>query len=318
MIDGREIPRRADPGDLGEPTEPPRRRLSRLATAAPVAKRIATTRIGMAVGAILLSGLLVSLIGLIGRDWVRGWVHSQAGYQLEFASIELDPPCPKWIKSGKAGILEKVRRGAKRPQTFSLLDINLDELANDFKGHSSWVARVDRVVASHPNKLMVQLRYREPVARLNTSGLYLDASSFVLPTDDIDPTETGSLLQVTEPASPLVGTVTPGRYHPDETLKSAANLAGFFKQRMSAIEPKENLARPKAVTVYHKILWVEATDKTMIRWEDSPGAERAGNPTAAEKWESYVRWANSPNRKSLLRPDFLYFTKKGLEIYRKD
>lgn len=315
MIDGREPLRRTVPGELGEASEPTPRRFSRLATAAPAAKRMATTRVGMAISLLVLVCVGATLVGSRGANAARKWLHGLPVYQKEFAAIELDPPCPKYIKPGTAGILEKVRKAAKRPESFSLPDVDLDEIATDFK-HSPWVSKVERVVASHPNGLRVQLVYREPVARVKSSGGYVDGKNIVLAANEIDFAEAGSLIWIMDGVKPEdaipLNRLTPGLEHPGANLEPAANLAAFLKQRMNTLEPKDSPGRP--AWLHAAGLWVETVDSTMIQWSDPPGDEKPGSPNAFEKWEMYARWVAGPNRKKIDHPRYLIFGKNGLEL----
>jgi hypothetical protein len=60
-------------------------------------------------------------------------------------------------------------------------------------------------------------------------------------------------------------------------------------------------------------LWIRGEDKTWIRWGEAPGAEAPGRPTAAEKWEMLRDWARHHVPSGVVHPDFLAFTKDGVE-----
>ncbi len=321
MIDGRETPRRASPGDLGEPSEPRPRRLSRLSIAAPSARRMATTRVGIAVGSLVVLGLVIALVGSKAIDATRQWVHQQPIYQLKFTDIELDPPCPKFIKLGPAGLLEQVRKRAKRPESLSVPAEDAEEIRTDFK-HSPWVARADRVAKLTPNRLRVQLVYREPVARIRSTGAYVDAMNVVLPAHEIDVKEVGTLFWIIDEDNlsrikegsdkGLVPRLVPGQEHPGVNLRNAALLAGFLKRQMMQLDLKDNPARP--VSIHSEHLYVETADRSLLFWGDPPGSEKPGAPTAPEKWAIFGRWAVSPNWKAVKRPKRLLFSKTDLEI----
>ena len=320
MIDGRETPRRAVPGDLGEPSEPPPRRRSRLAIAAPVARRMASTRVGIAVGSLIVLTLVLALVGSRMVTAALQWIHHQSIYQQKFTGIELDPPCPKWIKSGSIGLLEQVRKAAKRPESFSVPDQDLDEIATDFK-HSPWVSLVERVEASTPNRLRVQLLYREPVARVVSTGAFVDAKNVVLPAGDIELNETGILLFIKDKKRTAAdnqppATLVAGQEHPGFNLRNAALLAGFLKQQMMLLEVRETPARP--VIIYSESLYIETADHSFLFWGDPPGGEKPGDLTAAEKWAIFARWATSPNRVAIPHPRRMVFTKTGLIIKDDD
>ena len=235
---------------------------------------MATTRVGMAIGGSLILALVLAVVSYSTRNWVRKWLHNQPAYQLNFADIELEPPCPKWIKSGQVGLLEKIRKGSKRPVSFSVLDLDVDALRNDFLLNSPWIDRVDRVVKLAGNKVRVQLNYREPVGYLALAKVYLDGHGVVLPNDDIDPSEIGFVVKLVDESTPKSVTptpgdeklraipLTPGHDHPDEKFRAAARLAGMLKQRLSSLEPRDNPARPVAILVTGH--WLETDRKSVV------------------------------------------------------
>src|SRR4051812_38455292 len=121
-----------DPPDLPPPetaTDPsPAERFARWATAT-APRRPAVSRLGLA--AALTVGA-VGLLGYGGSQVVRllvAWLHRRPEYQLPCRQIVLDPPPPPWIRTGRLGLLERVRLQARWPEPLPVLELDPEDLA---------------------------------------------------------------------------------------------------------------------------------------------------------------------------------------------
>jgi len=109
-------------------------------------------------------------------------------YRFETSQIEITPP-PRDVPPE---IVEQVLQRARVPKTVSLLDDDLTEkLAKAFASHP-WVAEVVSVRKSFPPRVQVELKYRQPVAMVETAGgLYpIDAKAVLLPPEDFSMADT--------------------------------------------------------------------------------------------------------------------------------
>jgi hypothetical protein len=109
-------------------------------------------------------------------------------YRFETSKIEITPP-PRDVPPE---IVEQVLQRARVPKTVSLLDDDLTEkLAKAFASHP-WVDEVVSVRKSFPPRVQVELKYRQPVAMVETAGgMYpVDAHAVLLPPEDFSMADT--------------------------------------------------------------------------------------------------------------------------------
>lgn len=291
-------------------------------------RRPALTRLVLAA---VLAVVAVGLLGLGGSRAVRFLIdrlHRLPEYQLPFREIVLDPPPPPWIQSGRLGLLERVRVQAHWPELLPVLNLDLEDLARDFRNHSAWVARVRRprgIERSYPNRLVVRLDYREPVAevRCGPSAFVLDGDAVILPADDLDRDAAGPLVRLHGLDPPFDG--RPGQYwgsaadglaEPDPRAAAASRLAAFLKAKTRREAPGRLPFRP--IAIRHRdpdgSLCVLGEASTWVCWGEAPGAEVPGRPTAAEKWEMLRAWARLHGPADVVDPDFLDFTRDGVVV----
>src|SRR4051812_31740807 len=123
-MEHREHPRMAmsegPPRDASDPATT--RRFARFVPA-PNVRRLALSRIGLAIGASAGILGLVVLVMSQGIHSAAGWLHRQPLYALE--SITLDPPPPAWFRGGEGRFVARVGLGEARAQTGSVLDLDL-------------------------------------------------------------------------------------------------------------------------------------------------------------------------------------------------
>ena len=168
-MEHREPPRMADaegrPRDaVAEEGPPPRPRLARLVPRRrPVARRSPGSRRSPWAGRSRSRSCLRRACGPPSRS--SRWLHGRQQYKVEFREIVLDPPAPAWYRWGSKGFLDRVRAAARSPRRMPALDLDLRKLVLTFQRYS-WVKQVGGARLTHPNRLVVRLTYREPVARL--------------------------------------------------------------------------------------------------------------------------------------------------------
>ena len=318
--------------DDGEGRSAPSRRFARLVES-PAARRLALPKLAGAAGA----GLVVIGLIWVGGMWlvrsVTAWVESQPEHQIAFTEIILDPPPPPYIRTGAAGILHKVRSEARREERFSIPSIDLGELRKDFP-RSPWVEAVPGIERSY-RALAVRLVYRKPVAVAEFEQdhvVVIDKDGVILPADDIEWVEKGKKFLVRGIARPLIlirsvnslASIRPGLPWKradvlgdrDEQVLGAARLAEFL-QRQSSVTPGGKQA-PEFVTIHpdEETLryFVQDQAGNWVFWNQAPGAEPIGEPTAEMKWKMLMDLVDSKGPLNAKGFDYLKPTHKGVEF----
>ena len=244
----------------------------------------------------LLRGNIRWIIGLvvIGGACSYGWkllweqvrdhVVSSPDYQLDPAAIEITP-LPAWIH---ADLKAEVIRDASLDGSISTLDPELTiRIARAFQLHP-WVAKVDRVSKVYPAAVKVELIYRRPAAMVEVPGpalLPVDGEGFVLPTDDFSPLDARHYPRIAEIKTSPIGPV--GTRWGDTRVSGAALVAAAIAEHweplgLNHIVPS---GRPTTVPGGRETDAYELYTKagTRIDWGRPPGAEIAGEATAASK-----------------------------------
>jgi hypothetical protein len=275
----------------------------------------------------LAGALVLTVVGLGGSQVLgslRRWLHAQKQYETSFRSIELDPPPPALYRGGRAVFLERVQEAAqRRDQPFSALDLDLAEVSRQFRLYC-WVRRVRRVERKWPNRIIVRLEYRVPVARATLPGksapALIDEDGVILPWEDVEPETAVRAILVSVPDPPFEP--RPGRAwmnsegKVDERLLAAVKLAAFLGPILAeAHEPLSPVLQPKAIHPLAKdSLFLENDEISFIYWGEPPGAERSGTLTAREKWAMLNRWLPNRPPEPVRRPFYLAFTKAGVIV----
>ena len=102
-----------------------------------------------------------SAIAAGGVRWSDGCTSGR--YQLRFDEIDPRAAAPGLVLRGRAGFLDGVRRTRGDAESLSVLDVDLESSRHDFR-HYAWVKKVSRGREAGPNRIVVRLDYREPVA----------------------------------------------------------------------------------------------------------------------------------------------------------
>jgi hypothetical protein len=280
----------------------------------------------IALAAAAASGVLLALAALYHlAAHAVGWLHRQPAYELAFSEIVLEPPPPPYIRLDAEALLERVRRAAGRPERIPMLDTDLGELAAEFGKHTPWVESVRGVSRSYPNRLVVRLSYREPVAAVRLRGgatIYLDRDAYVLPNDELVPEEAGPLVLVEGLPGPLQ--TRPGlRVAPPETEAErlavrATGLATFFRDHETE---RADAHAPRIVALYlaHQGQYPMAGldldgDPGPDAWAyfGPPAGYRGADPlSTADRWKQFLEWFERPDRPRLDYPMYLEFTPHG-------
>ncbi len=322
MRERHEPARRADDEDSPLETATSARRFAR-SFPSHVTRRDALGRLGLWA----LSGTVALLLVLAatvtgGRALVR-WLHKRPAYQLRFDEMTLEPEPPAWFVRGRAGFLDGLRSNAKRPESLSVLDVDLDTLRDDFR-HYAWVKKVEGIERAGPNRIVVHLDYREPVARWKGDPrVVIDGDGVILYADDIDPEAAAGLIWLasleeppfhSNPGEPWKkGGAAEDLAMPDGRVIAAARLAGFLKARRDA----EVLPALRVVAIHptrDPRFFVQFADRVMVFWDEAPGAERPGELSASKKWDILRDHVRRHGRLVVADPMEIYlkFTKRGL------
>ena len=245
----------------------------------------------------VVSLLLLACVGslLAWKRWGH-WVEGDARFRLTPEKLTATPQ-PDWIHSSVDVVSEVFRQGSLGE--FSLLDpqVNL-KVANAFEVHS-WVTQVIRVRKQADGRVLVELKYRRPVAlvEVNNGGrgmlLPVDESAVVLPTTKFheDPGEIRKYLRISAgygmPAGPV------GTPWGDPRVAGAASLASELESARDALQlyrivavydDRELDTQPATSYLVH------TTGETTILWGRAPGQEVVGEPSARQKKDQLLRY----------------------------
>lgn len=218
------------------------------------------------------------VVAALWRQYGSTVVHE---HRISAATIEITPP-PAWIRTD-------VRQEAIVSGSLSGLSIREEDLtlrvAEAFRVHS-WVAKVKRVSKKHPDRVVVQLEYREPVAMVEVrDGLYpIDIHGVLLPTADFSAEAARKYPRVA--AADATPMSPPGAPWGDERIHDgaiiAAALGPYWEQlglyRILAFDGITD-ARGRRGIVFR----LSTRKRTMIIWGHAPGKESPAEPPAEKK-----------------------------------
>lgn len=169
--------------------------------------------------------LLAAAVALVvtSSQWLPN-LSERPEYQVKADLIKITPP-PNWVPSD---FLDKVLRAGQLPETLSLLDRELIPKVVAAFQNNAWVQDVIQVRKAYPSELIVELRYRSPVAMVRVSsgpgaGLYpVDPEGIVLPPEDFSPEIAAAYPQILNVAPPP--SVVLGEPWKDRAVCEAAQL----------------------------------------------------------------------------------------------
>jgi hypothetical protein len=278
-------------------------------------------KVAVRLAAMVAAAVLLGLLGLHGYRNVVGWLQGHSDYRVAFDRIVLDPPPPAYIRSGASGILDRVKRNSRQPEELETLRVDLEALGRDFALSSPWIEKVREVrVEGRPNRIRVAVDYRKPVARFPNTQLILDRGGVVLPNADIEQSELGALLWITEYRGalnvPRVGlSLLPIEGEESHNFLAGLKLAEFVLNR----DANARLAGHTfwAVGLAHGATWLSlhTDDGYRISWGEAPGLESPGKPSASQKWRWLEEWFGREQLSEEARKSrFLSFTRSGVEV----
>lgn len=283
-------------------------------------------------GVVLGLGVLVAAVWFAARS-VRDWLHAQPAYQMRFDELVLEPEVPAYIKIGKEGLLEEVRKRAGLGEEVALLNLDLGELARAL-ALEPWIRSVEQVERGFPPRLTVRVRYREPVARawLSRAGwVVLDREGVVLEAQELNLGATGPLVVISHldraeaALDPRVGVSLgePGS-EARERVKAAVALADFLRRQTQGgsgrLVSPIGFSQVSAVDGAHELMAL-TTDGLWVRWGSAPGdeLESRNEPSALAKWSMMMeRLARPEDRKPRNENVFLEFTRDGARLRQGD
>jgi hypothetical protein len=301
-------------GDARNPQTPPPRRFTR-----PVPRRSALA-LAVVLGAVVVTSLAV--------NWGVEYLHAQRAYQLSYREIVLDPPPPPWFRGGFEAFLDHVWAPTREPRSFSQLDVEPGRLTVLFRRYA-WVREVLRVEKGYPNRVVVRLVYREPVAEDRRTATLIDRDGVILTRDDVDREAVGPLIALygfappEEPRPGLFwGRIDPrhGVCLPDEGVVAAARLSAFLKERLGGLS---GLLPPAHRVVVHprakggrQGLYVEITvtggDSLMVFWDDPDAGAAVRKLSPEAKWALLRDWVRGHPPGGAGEWVYLVFTQQGL------
>lgn len=311
----------------GELRDAPSRRFPRLMPPPSARRAISGRWLLTALGTVLAVTAILLAAGFLLRRSID-WLQVQPAYQLAFEDIILEPPPPRWLRGGPAEFLVRVARESGVRSRFSSLEIDVEKLRDAFK-RDGCVEKVSSVEIGHPNRVVVRLEYRKPLAYAQFEDgreiMFVDRDGVIVPNDRLDREAAGPLVRLygfDRPANPLPGKdwerLDPksGFARRDDRVRAAARLAGVFiangsLQTTPTIDPSLVTIQPwgrRASYVQYSGL--------MLLWESDDTGQSI---TSDAKWMMFNKWVrdNATSGKDVV---YLVFTPNGvaLDPHRND
>jgi hypothetical protein len=221
-------------------------------------------------------------------------------YALTAESIQITPP-PAWIRSD---IKAQVLRDAGLVGTVSVLD-DRDTLARRVKDafeFHPWVASVERITKRLPAALDIELKYRRPIAAVESRDAHgiallpIDERGVRLPEADLTDAERRYLPRISGVAGrPLVGDVWT-----DERVIGGAKLVTELLDVWQQLKLVEIVAALRASSNERTPAYtfeIVTTGGTRIVWGAPPGQETTvGELMSAEKRRRLLEYASQHGR----------------------
>ncbi|HVT27099.1 MAG TPA: hypothetical protein VHE81_03690 [Lacipirellulaceae bacterium] len=243
---------------------------------------------------------LAIVVGLgIGAHFL--WQHEEPSvardphYLLTAECVHITPP-PKWIRSD---VKTQVLRDSGLVGAVSILD-NWESLSHRIKSAFElhpWVESVVRISRRLPSSLDIELKYRRPVAAVESNDangvmyLPIDAHAVRLPDGDLTETERRYLPRI----SGITGRPLVGDDWDDPRVVGGAKLAAQLFDVWQRLQLVEILASVQSSTRDDKPLCtfeIVTTGGTRILWGTTPGLESStGESSFAQKRERLLNYA---------------------------
>ena len=241
---------------------------------------------------ILLGAALLVLLVCGGYYGWKKWgipVTQQSEYRLAVESIELTPP-PAWIRSDVKA--EATRDGSL--DNLSIFDKDLTvRIYRAFEMHA-WVEQVNRVSKRPPARVIVELKYRCPVAWVevpagvlpnNEVGLLpVDRKGILLPPGDFTQEQADDYVRIS--VANLTPCGIPGSPWGDPRVTASAEIAGVLGEEAHRVGVHRILVSSDEERVAfngQSVYRVVARSGLRFIWGSAPGREATGEPPAAQK-----------------------------------
>ncbi len=216
-------------------------------------------------------------------------------YRLTADRIQITPP-PPWIRSD---IKSQVLRDSGLISAVSILDdwdSLLRRIKDAFELHP-WVASVDRITRRLPGSLDIELKYRRPIAAVESSDrngvmfLPIDERAVRLPEGDLTETERRYLPRI----SGITGRPQVGDVWDDPRVTGGAQLAAQLADVWQQLRLVEIIATLRPTGRNEKPLCVfeiVTSGNTRIIWGATPGQEPPiGESPCQEKRQRLLDYA---------------------------
>jgi hypothetical protein len=197
-------------------------------------------------------------------------------YLLTTESIRITPT-PPWIRSD---LKAQALRNAGLAGTLSVLedwDVLSRRVKDAFEFHP-WVAAVDKITRRLPTSLDIELKYRKPIAAVESSDingvmfLPIDEHAIRLPEDDLTEAERRYLPRV----SGITGRPLVGDRWDDPRVVGGAKLADQLADVWQQLRLVEIISTPQTSPHEEKQIYrfeIVTTGGTRIVWGRTPGDE---------------------------------------------
>lgn len=245
---------------------------------------------------LLIGIFLVAVISggsLFAWRKLRDQITNSPEYTIVADSIEISTPTPEWIRTDVRA--EVVRNGSL--EGLSSLDRQLTVKVFQAFAMHSWVEEVKRVSKQPLNKVVVDLKYRKPVAMVEVvvngaPGLFpVDRNGVLLPTADFREQDVSKYIRISVPGSRPTGTL--GEPWGDPRIHSAACLAAILQPRWEELGLYRIAINETAGgSGIAPVLEIQSRDGARVLWGTAPDPDDASQlKAAAGKLERLLVWA---------------------------
>ncbi len=232
--------------------------------------------------------LALMLVALFGGAWYWGWqqVHADVTTSSEYVLSPDDIVVtnrPEWMGFD---IRTQAFQIAGLPQNLSIMDPDVTERVSRAFAVHPWVAKVHCVRKQHPAKVVVDLKYYEPVLMVHSPSqiIPVDVEGNQLPQWDIPVNEALRYPRLDRGDLPTPRGLV-GDPWGDLRIVGAAQIAAALGDRwklcrLERIEPiPDPVSKQAADTVYE----LHTRGGSIVEWGRAPGVDVPGEPTTEEK-----------------------------------
>lgn len=232
--------------------------------------------------------LALIIVTLFGGAWYWGWqqVHADVTASAEYVLSPDDilvTNRPEWMGFD---IRAQVFHDPGLQQNLSVMDPDLTERVSDAFALHPWVAKVHRVRKQHPAKVVVDLKYYEPVLMVHSANLIIpvDVEGNQLPQWDIPLNEALRYPRLDRGDLPTPRGLV-GDPWGDPRVVGAAQIAAVLGERWKSycLERIEPILDPASNQAANTIYELHTRGGSIVEWGRAPGVDIPGEPTTEEK-----------------------------------